>query len=135
MEIGDPDAWDDTALVQAFETAIDAHNNPGKKLRKSARQTAKKAEREASSPGGTLRVLKKPRTGEPHTEQAPARAPAPAIELPPAARADSRDAGVRIPPPPPSTLGVAVPEDVEKLLLAWYEAGYRAGHYAAKNER
>lgn len=37
-----------------------------------------------------------------------------------------------IPAPPPALLG-AVGPDVEKMLLAWYEAGYRAGAYATSH--
>jgi hypothetical protein len=38
-----------------------------------------------------------------------------------------------VPPPPPLALhGAPRDEELEQLLLAWYEAGYRAGRYVAR---
>lgn len=42
---------------------------------------------------------------------------------------------VLIPPPPPALYEEHENLEIEKLLLSWYEAGYRAGMYAATHKK
>lgn len=120
VDISDPDAWDDSVLIRAFSTATSTHT----------------LHHQRSSP-----TLKRPNKSRRTSHCAPPPAPncSTPSSLPIAVSTEPnippvRDiATARIPPPPPALFDGSVSLDIEKLLIAWYEAGYRAGKLAALN--
>lgn len=129
LNIADQSAWDDSALIRAFELATKTHTlaNGGHDSRqrgKRRRQDFSHEQSIAAPPNKKVSSDKDNRHYKPALAQkTPSTAP---IEP------CSSEPRVMVPPPPPALQGMRVPRDVERLLLAWYEAGYRAGAYAAK---
>lgn len=147
----DPAAWDDTVLVAAYDAAIASyHGRPAAPPRKPSRPTRSPTDEARAAPQRQARG-KQSRPREPPAHAAfPARPPAnsalhthpPGL---PAAVEPASSRGVPLmfaPPPPPPFLGGVAPgeegglgPELEALLASWYEAGYRAGRYAALRER
>lgn len=131
MDIGDPNAWDDTVLIKAFQTAVDAHTPMNKRGR---------VNKARISPGNTQKKQSTKQNNQVQTESLTTDPTTP--ELPPPATLNreqpvnqTESTEILIPPPPPTLFGSTVTKDMEKLLMAWYEAGYRAGVYAASQQR
>lgn len=144
----DADAWDDTELVAAFDKAIASHRLQGDP----APATNSLSLKRPLSAGGKPRPKRPARANQasdaspdvvdplrqesnPSTNPAPASTGAPAA-LPPSRPSPSEaPPALAIPPPPLAflTSGPASADgDLSALLAAWYEAGYRAGAYAAR---
>jgi Survival motor neuron protein (SMN) len=161
----DPDAWDDSALVDAYNAALRSYRaktngdmttsrvesevgaqaqaqaqawdtsrgkqqamaNAPAALPTKFERLARPAEAEKRAPPA-VRVTREERSrrvGERDEEGFAPTLPHPAPRDRPA---------MRIPPPPPPPVGRLGDNELEMLLLAWYEAGYRAGRYAASHD-
>lgn len=123
----DPDAWDDSALISAYDRAVSSH-----RLASAPPAAASGAKRRRKN-GAEWKKSARPR--------APARVPAPVAPAPappaPAAAETAPERGsderfaLELPPPPPALLeGAEVNDELRALLASWYEAGFRAGSYA-----
>lgn len=145
LELGDPEAWDDSALIDAYHAAVDAHTNSAKRKKNAGRQTTPHSYRKppisentpkdkhtvgATSPRSNLFT---PSRNVPATPPSPLSSP-PAQVIGSINKIGSTGRKMLIPSPPPSLFGANVSEDLEKLLMTWYEAGYRAGLYAATSK-
>lgn len=109
LNTADPDAWDDTALIAAFDNAVATH-------------------RTAAPPAPQQHAREENRSTPPRKRRLPAH-----VKPEPKRHAPAPKTGLVIPPPPP---GAGQPgEELAGLLAAWYEAGYRAGAYVARRER
>lgn len=146
LELGDPEAWDDSALIDAYHAAVDAHTNSTKRKKNTGRQTIPQSHRkppiDVNTPkdkhivGATSPLrsnLFTPSRKVPDTPPSPSSSP-PAQVIGSINKTGSTGQKILIPPPPPSLFGANVSEDLEKLLMTWYEAGYRAGLYAATSK-
>lgn len=135
-----PDTWDDSALIDAYDRAVSSHRlaidkektsnliqlgTPNGKPGGPAKKRKRRRKSADAGPTQTCPVLNQ---GASPILRPPS---APSIPtLPP----DSTNAPNSAPkglslPPPPAPPGSS--PDLEALLLAWYEAGYRAGKYVA----
>lgn len=127
LDIADQSAWDDSALIRAYELATKTHtvanNNDSQRFGKRRRRNSRDLP-------NTSVFNKQASAGEEviHNELNAAQ------EKPTIAPTKRRPekSPLMLPPPPPALYSARIPSDVEKLLLAWYEAGYRAGMYAAR---
>lgn len=144
LNTDDADAWDDTELVVAFDNAIASHRlqgdpPPATSLKRPLSGSGKpRPKRPARAQGGAATAPTAAHNSvepnlAPVDEPVPAAAPAHAPAAPPPVQQAA--AGLSIPPPPAAFLtpGPASSDgDLGALLAAWYEAGYRAGVYAAR---
>lgn len=145
LELADPEAWDDSALIDAYHAAVDAHTSSAKRKKNSGRNTIPHSQRKPPLDANTPRDKHTVGAMSPQSNlftssrKMPETPPSP-LASPPAQvvgsidRIGSTRQKILIPPPPPSLFGATVSEDLEKLLMTWYEAGYRAGLYAATSK-
>ncbi|CAN8075688.1 unnamed protein product [Agarophyton chilense] len=154
----DVEAWDDTALIEAYERAVksyrgdkDTKNN--KDVKAQSKQDSCKAgatsdimvgapepsrKRKASNPtpqaaAPHVRVSKRSKRSIDHRQlpHQQIRTGGEHAEF----EADT-NRKMKIPPPPPPVLyGEPLSEELEQLLKSWYEAGYRAGLYVGRQSR
>jgi hypothetical protein len=129
----DPDAWDDSALVDAFDTALSSYRT-GHAL--GATQARRPKAAKPMKPAQPVRA-------KPSAHRVQPAQPERRVELQPDPVAQNPGADypqdpvprahrlmIPAPPPPPGIGDV----ELEKLLLAWYEAGFRAGRYSVLRE-
>eukprot|EP00171_Calliarthron_tuberculosum_P010903 IDg10903t1 len=124
LNSADPDAWDDSALIAAFDSAVASH------------RTADGGPRDAPT---SMRVSNANMTMTPPRKRrlSALRKPEPkrqaGVHVPPHATNHAalspHAAAAMIPPPPPGAGGSGPDSELAGLLAAWYEAGYRAGAY------
>lgn len=134
LDIGNESAWDDTALIRAFERATQTHTlandqdescverdlDEHRQLDK--RHCPRKRKQSEISFGEHTPAIRNTQSGNNNTKK-------------PQNLKHHKNhlrIGMSPPPPPPALYGMQIPEDIEQLLLSWYEAGYRAGMYAGK---
>lgn len=148
LDIGDPNTWDDSALILAYQAAVDAHKPANASFAKSSTDPQPSSKRRSKQKKTLGDVQDTPATAEinsnaetnsfqpsqpPQQSQEPQKPEGPVQHLATASNEANNDV-MRIPPPPPSLFGASVTPEIEKLLMAWYEAGYRAGFYAASHQ-
>lgn len=126
LDITDQSAWDDSALIRAYELATKTHTVANNDSRRCGKRRRRGPPRE---PLDTPMVNTQASVGEDVDSKSDSAREMPNIER---TECRLRKPHTMLPPPPPALYGMQVPRDVEQLLLAWYEAGYRAGMYAAK---
>lgn len=159
----DPDTWDDSALIDAYERAISSaqatrsqqlHTQttnqktklPEKRMNNTADTMA--IEKDKGLPrkrkrGSSVEQLQQKSSKEPDRRISPTKIPD--IQPPSSyvftagnTNANARNLAqqshdIQIPAPPAPTVTGALNDDLRQLLMAWYEAGYRAGVYVGRH--
>lgn len=127
LDIADQSAWDDSALIRAYELATKSHTVAksndsqrfGKRRRRNSHDLPNTSIFDTQASAGEDAIPNKLDSAQEKPTITPTK------HCP-------EKSYIMVPPPPPALYGTQIPSDVEKLLIAWYEAGYRAGMYAAK---
>jgi Survival motor neuron protein (SMN) len=161
----DPDAWDDSALVDAYDAAIRSYraktngDMTSSRMESEVRAQAQAQAQARDSSRGKQQAMAKAPAAPPAKFEGLASLAEAEKRAPSAVRATCEKRGrrvgerdeevftptlphlarrgrltMRIPPPPPPPAGRLGDDELEMLLLAWYEAGYRAGRYAASHD-
>jgi len=160
--MSDPDAWDDSALIKTFQQATESHrlssqteptpagpNGPSGRKSQPKKSTVDRQtgmnllDNNRTIPASSkekvrIRTNRDVRNPNSTTRKRCDNNSGVADFARPKYESFEKDSGfkkpMRIPPPPPALYGADLNPELESLLVAWYEAGYRAGHYVASNQ-
>lgn len=163
--VQDADAWDDTALVKAYDSAVKSYHeqeeiieendneyslaqgqlsqNPVQEASSESCEQAHNGLCQNSAEAVLEKFRKQSRSAAHRNEQLDSKQHAnvaedglPSKRVPISFQEEYRDSILIPPPPPPPYFERGMQsgthdEELEALLISWYEAGYRAGRYAA----
>lgn len=118
------DAWDDTALISAFDRAVASYKRPGEKRKRRVEHPTEVADADIAPPRPLLPFPPPSRPPQQaHTKQ----------RIDTTTAKDTSESMMLPPPPPPPPAGTD--RTLRDLLSAWYEAGFRAGVYSAAQDK
>lgn len=154
------DAWDDTLLITAFEKAVQSHRRACDERHEASESASQGAEPsppphqtihnddEDMHPDETMSYERRPRSFGTHGSDRPLNASKREStqrhesdqqvprdthqEEVQSAHSHHGNGDARIPPPPPFLYRAEADPQLEGLLYAWYEAGYKTGMYVAR---
>jgi len=120
----DPEAWDDGAILDVFDSAIRSHRTkgqPGGSSGKKGGKPAPTAAHTTKGAGTSPRKVAFDMSGSSH-------APAPATDHPSSSATHASPPPL---PPPPLHMHAQLDEAFNSMLMAWYHSGYATGRYQA----